>query len=942
MPVSGFSHLVSSARGDKLRTATANGVNHGFRENAELVADNISPSPGIAGPTLDTAHIANLRALSRGKIKGSCSERGREEKVNDGQHLLKTSHESVGLLTPRIARSESTERRRALVFGSRRNSTMGAETGADETQPAAKTGYTALPPGHSLQDNLVTPFVDHGQFVKPQTLGDFSWAREADRKLSQCGSKSVNSSRLSLGSKMTFSCPKPANRTNSKEIMKTIASGYENQTDVKAACRVRKTPFNEELETVCEEGRQGTRIMVYVRLRPMSKKEKEAGARSCVKVVNKRDLYLTEFALETDYLRLKRLKGRHFAFDAAFPDNTTQNEVYNTSTAELVEGVLQGRNGSVFCYGATGAGKTHTMLGTVQNPGVMVLALKDLFTKLRQRSREGDFVVRLSYLEVYNESVRDLLSPGRPLVLREDSKQGIVAAGLTQYEAYSAAEVMSLLQQGNQNRTTEPTRVNETSSRSHAILQVLAEYKLQQDSGLITRVGKLSLIDLAGSERALATDQRTLRSLEGANINRSLLALSSCINALVEGKKHIPFRNSKLTQLLKDSLGGACQTAMIANISPGNLSFGETQNTLHWADRAKEIRTKVCTANEELQILESESEQAKQAKLLLEVRKENQQLRLQLTQLQQKLLTVQNTAVSQSPPVFCNVDASSSSPFTPTKTANPVECQMCSLESHAPGVVQRDAERSAELRLIQELQSTVQSLENDREQIRQEAAMREEKLTASIATLNHEHGMQLKHKDNVIRILCQKIIPESTGPTPPSSSLPIECLQQASVSDQQVKVVPKVSESGRATPTTRKLNRVAIPATGRCNSGMIDSATPMGLDGPRKPAAAPSTKPCFPPQPSSTHIFHIPDSEQRTRTGRLSRRSSHYPPATPLPRFCSPSKELTSSGQKRTFWDITNANSPSAHTGRCTRSNTATTPSMLLQPGFLRGRPSLN
>lgn len=124
--------------------------------------------------------------------------------------------------------------------------------------------------------------------------------------------------------------------------------------------------------------------------------------------------------------------------------------------------------------------------------------------------------------------------------------------------------------------------------------QVVVEYRVRDASmNVVQRVGKLSLIDLAGSERALATDQRTLRSLEGANINRSLLALSSCINALVEGKKHIPYRNSKLTQLLKDSLGGACNTAMIANISPSNLSFGETQNTLHWADRAKEIRTKV-------------------------------------------------------------------------------------------------------------------------------------------------------------------------------------------------------------------------------------------------------------------------------------------------------------------------------------------------------------
>jgi kinesin family member 18/19 len=125
--------------------------------------------------------------------------------------------------------------------------------------------------------------------------------------------------------------------------------------------------------------------------------------------------------------------------------------------------------------------------------------------------------------------------------------------------------------------------------------QVIAEYKIEDPAtnATISRVGKLSLIDLAGSERALATDQRSLRSIEGANINRSLLALSSCINALVEGKKHIPYRNSKLTQLLKDSLGGACNTVMIANVSPSNLSFGDTQNTLHWADRAKEIKTKV-------------------------------------------------------------------------------------------------------------------------------------------------------------------------------------------------------------------------------------------------------------------------------------------------------------------------------------------------------------
>ncbi|XP_078429160.1 ATP binding microtubule motor family protein [Wolffia australiana] len=376
----------------------------------------------------------------------------------------------------------------------------------------------------------------------------------------------------------------------------------------------------------------GSRIMVYVRLRPMARKEKEAGSRSCVKIVNRQEIYLTEFASDADYLRLKRLRGRHFSFDASFPESTSQQEVYATTAAELVDGVLQGRNGSVFCYGATGAGKTYTMLGTTENPGVMVLAIKELFWKIRQRSSDGNHVVHLSYLEVYNETVRDLLSPGRPLVLRED-KQGIIAAGLTQYRAYSTDEVMALLQQGNRNRTTEPTRANETSSRSHAILQVVAEFKEKLvNGGIAVGSGKLSLIDLAGSERALATDQRSLRSLEGANINRSLLALSSCINALVEGKKHIPYRNSKLTQLLKDSLGGACNTVMIANISPSNLAFGETQNTLHWADRAKQIKTKVM----EEEVAAARETEMDQAKLVLELQKENNDLRQQLAKEKQR------------------------------------------------------------------------------------------------------------------------------------------------------------------------------------------------------------------------------------------------------------------------------------------------------------------
>ncbi|PAN29827.1 hypothetical protein PAHAL_5G252200 [Panicum hallii] len=474
------------------------------------------------------------------------------------------------------------------------------------------------------------------------------------------------------------------------------------------------------------------RILVFVRLRPMSRKEKEAGSRSCVKIVNKKEVYLTEYASENDYLRLKRVRGRHFCFDSAFPDSTTQAEIYSTSTANLVEGVLQGRNGTVFCYGATGAGKTYTMLGTMENPGVMVLAIKDLFSKVRQRSYDGNHSIQLSYLEIYNETVRDLLSPGRPLHLRED-KQGTVAAGLTQYRAYSTDEVMKLLQQGNKNRTTEPTRVNETSSRSHAILQVIVEYRFMDGVNIVTRVGKLSLIDLAGSERALATDQRTQRSIEGANINRSLLALSNCINALVEGKKHIPYRNSKLTQLLKDSLGGSCNTVMIANISPSNLTFGETQNTLHWADRAKEIKTKaLTTANEEvLNVPDSETDQAK---LLLELQKENSVLREQLVKQQQKLLTVQaqslasNTSPQQSPVPSSHVS-------TPCSTQRKVKRSILAGNCFNTPDSKRPA---ADNTKVGELQRKVKTLE------------------AEIEKMKKEHILQLKQKDEFIRDLINR------------------------------------------------------------------------------------------------------------------------------------------------------------------------------------------
>lgn len=199
---------------------------------------------------------------------------------------------------------------------------------------------------------------------------------------------------------------------------------------------------------------------------------------------------------------------------------------------------------------------------------------------------------------MYNENIRDLLGDTEEyLDLREDPIAGPTVAGITEIEASTSLEIMNLLHRGNEKRSQQATAANEVSSRSHAVLQVVVECK-DKAPGTVShvKVGKLSLVDLAGSERAANTKNRGARLVEGANINRSLLALGNCINALGEkGNKgnFVPYRDSKLTRLLKDSLGGNCRTVMIANISSAESSFEETLNTLKYANRAKNIKTNV-------------------------------------------------------------------------------------------------------------------------------------------------------------------------------------------------------------------------------------------------------------------------------------------------------------------------------------------------------------
>lgn len=294
----------------------------------------------------------------------------------------------------------------------------------------------------------------------------------------------------------------------------------------------------------------------------------------------------------------KRVKDQKFGFDRIFDENTTQAEVYESTSRNLLDSVLDGYNATVFAYGATGCGKTHTITGTAQQPGIIFLTMQELFERIDERKEEKTTEVSLSYLEIYNETIRDLLVEGdrKGLMLREDANQAVSVAGLSSHHPQNVQQVMDMIMQGNERRTMSPTEANATSSRSHAVLQVnVAQKDRNADVNEPHTMATLSMIDLAGSERASATKNRGERLQEGANINKSLLALGSCINALCDARKrnHIPYRNSKLTRLLKFSLGGNCKTVMIVCVSPSSQHFDETQNTLRYANRAKNIQTKV-------------------------------------------------------------------------------------------------------------------------------------------------------------------------------------------------------------------------------------------------------------------------------------------------------------------------------------------------------------
>lgn len=339
------------------------------------------------------------------------------------------------------------------------------------------------------------------------------------------------------------------------------------------------------------------RVMVYLRVRPISEEELRSSARESV--IDRIDSSRIVLAAK------KESDKKSYLFDSVFDPSIGQKDVYQTVAKPVVNSVLQGYNGTILAYGQTGTGKTHTMIGGPgELKGVIPRCMKEIFNTVKS-SATHSYQVKVAFLQLYMEVLQDLIKPdpSNPIRIREDSEEGIYLAGLNWIDVNSVAECMNLLSLGDKNRNVASTSMNSTSSRSHAVYMVKVEKREKIPKEVYDQTAStkfrdksmtrstLYLVDLAGSERVSKTKVSGTRLNEAKNINLALLALGNCIQALAEGKsKYIPFRDSKLTRLLEQSLGGNSKTSLIVTIGPSTFNYQESVSSLLFGSRAMKIQ----------------------------------------------------------------------------------------------------------------------------------------------------------------------------------------------------------------------------------------------------------------------------------------------------------------------------------------------------------------
>ncbi|KAK2424881.1 kinesin protein KIN-5D [Trifolium repens] len=349
---------------------------------------------------------------------------------------------------------------------------------------------------------------------------------------------------------------------------------------------------------------KGVNVQVLVRCRPMNEDEMRLHTPVVISCNEGRREVAAVQSIANKQI------DRTFVFDKVFGPNSQQKELYDQAVSPIVYEVLEGYNCTIFAYGQTGTGKTYTMEGGAikkngefpTDAGVIPRAVKQIFDILEAQSAE--YSMKVTFLELYNEEITDLLAPEettkfvdekskKPIALMEDGKGGVLVRGLEEEIVCTATEIYKILEKGSAKRRTAETLLNKQSSRSHSIFSITIHIKECTPEGEeMIKCGKLNLVDLAGSENISRSGAREGRAREAGEINKSLLTLGRVINALVEHSGHVPYRDSKLTRLLRDSLGGKTKTCIIATVSPSIHCLEETLSTLDYAHRAKNIKNK--------------------------------------------------------------------------------------------------------------------------------------------------------------------------------------------------------------------------------------------------------------------------------------------------------------------------------------------------------------
>ncbi|TYI10620.1 hypothetical protein ES332_A09G154100v1 [Gossypium tomentosum] len=418
-----------------------------------------------------------------------------------------------------------------------------------------------------------------------------------------------------LSNSKAVNSPSSSTTSSSKQFPEISIDGQSSPASSSARSKLQYI-YSDNLHADADRSKEN--VTVTVRFRPLSPRELRQGEE------------IAWYADGETIVRNEHNQTTAYAYDRVFGPTTTTRQVYDVAAQHVVSGAMEGINGTIFAYGMTSSGKTHTMHGDQRSPGIIPLAVKDAFSII-QETPSREFLLRVSYLEIYNEVVNDLLNPaGQNLRIRENA-QGTFVEGIKEEVVLSPAHALSLIAAGEEHRHVGSTNFNLLSSRSHTIFTLTIESSLygENSEGEAVNLSQLNLIDLAGSESS-KVETTGIRRKEGSYINKSLLTLGTVISKLTDGRAtHIPYRDSKLTRLLQSSLSGHGRVSLICTVTPSSSNSEETHNTLKFAHRAKHIEIQA----EQNKIIDEKS-------LIKKYQNEIRALKEELEQLKRGILTI--------------------------------------------------------------------------------------------------------------------------------------------------------------------------------------------------------------------------------------------------------------------------------------------------------------